>query len=192
VTQKTFWRFALPALVLLAGIVVLVRHAVYSRVDEGISWSSSVFDRSGELLYLSLNDRDSYRMHARLADFPPRLIEAVLIQEDRRFRSHIGFDAGALFRSAWTTWVRRERRMGASTITMQLARLKGGIHTKTVPGKIRQVASALWLEFCYSKEERFWRPISILPRWAEISRAMQRQAGIILGQAPVTLLFHKY
>ncbi len=43
--------------------------------------------------------------------------------------------------------------MGASTITMQLARLRNGLYTKSVRGKLHQIIRAIFLEICFSKDE---------------------------------------
>ena len=80
-----------------------------------------------------------------LADIDPDLIRAVLAVEDERFYRHHGVDARATAR-AFRDNLRAGRVVsGASTITMQTARLLRDI-PRTWSGKIRQALWALRLE----------------------------------------------
>jgi penicillin-binding protein 1C len=53
--------------------------------------------------------------------------------------------------------------MGASTITMQLARLRWGLYTRNIPGKIAQSFCALYLEICLSKQEILAAYLNLAP-----------------------------
>ena len=66
-------------------------------------------------------------------------------------------------RAAWTTYVRRSRVVGGSTITMQLARLRFDLDTRTVFGKIVQSARALQLERHYGKNEILEAYLNLAP-----------------------------
>ncbi|MFO1376879.1 MAG: transglycosylase domain-containing protein [Steroidobacteraceae bacterium] len=57
-----------------------------------------------------------------LDDISPALVEAVVAGEDRRFWQHAGVDWRGVAAALRDTWL-RDRRRGASTITMQLAEL---------------------------------------------------------------------
>ncbi|MDL2316220.1 penicillin-binding protein 1C, partial [Desulfovibrio sp. OttesenSCG-928-A18] len=119
---------------------------------DGISFSTPVLDRDGSLLRLSLSEDHKYRLRVHLEDIAPEFIEATLLYEDRLFHEHAGVNPGALLRAAWSTFS-GGRRMGASTITMQLARLRYGLKTDTISGKLRQIERALAIERHYSKAE---------------------------------------
>ena len=110
---------------------------------EGFAFSRAVYARDGRLLYLNLAADGRYRLWVPLGEMSPFLIEATLRQEDRRFRLHPGVDPASLLRSAWITYGSRTRRRGASTITMQLARLKYGLDSSRPPGKAVQILRAL-------------------------------------------------
>ena len=84
------------------------------------------------------------------------------LYEDRWFFWHPGVNPFALARSAAATWFGR-RRQGGSTIAMQLARRLDAIDSRTVPGKLRQIGSAAWLELRYSKREILEAYFNLVP-----------------------------
>jgi penicillin-binding protein 1C len=144
-------------------LIFFVFNAVFSDILGGVSFSRAYFDRNGGLLNIFLTSDDKYRLRANLADFPPQLIEAVLLQEDRFFYGHIGINPMSLFRAGWETYVKKDRRLGASTITMQLARLRYALYTKNLPGKIAQIFASLFLEICHSKQEILEAYLNMVP-----------------------------
>lgn len=119
----------------------------------GQSFSQAVYDRNGRLLRLTLAADEQYRLALPLARLSPQLIEATLLQEDQYFYWHLGVNPAALVRAAVRTYVQGDRRVGGSTISMQLARILHGIKSRTLSGKLEQISRALWLELRYSKEE---------------------------------------
>ncbi|MDR3249368.1 MAG: transglycosylase domain-containing protein, partial [Treponema sp.] len=147
----------------LALAVFLLYNAVFFDVLAKVSFSRAYTDREGKLLNIFLTDDDKYRLRTRLGDFPPALVEAVLLQEDRYFYGHIGINPWAMLRSGWETYIKKTRRMGASTITMQLARLRWGLYTRNIPGKITQSFCALFLEICLTKQEILEAYLNVAP-----------------------------
>jgi penicillin-binding protein 1C len=158
--RRRFIICAAPFIVLL---LFLAYHAVFFDVLKDVSFSRVYTDRSGALLNIFLTEDDKYRARLRLSDFPPELIEAVLLQEDKYFYTHRGVNPAAIFRSAVETYVKKSRRMGASTITMQLARLRYGLYTRDIPGKIRQIFYAIFFEICLSKQEILEAYLNLVP-----------------------------
>lgn len=79
-----------------------------------------------------------------VAEVDPRLIQAFLSAEDHRFFSHHGVDLRAVGRALRGN-ARGERRSGASTLTMQTARLVRPLD-RSWTGKARQALWALRLE----------------------------------------------
>jgi len=116
-------------------------------------YSRAYFDRHGSLLRITLARDQRYRLHASLAEISPLLREATVLYEDRHFFTHHGVDIFALIRAGWETYVGRGRRIGASTITMQVARLRWNIDSRSIPGKLRQIVLALQLARHYSRED---------------------------------------
>ncbi len=119
---------------------------------DGRSFSRVINDRQGELLRLSLAPDQKYRIRIRLEDIPPEALNAILEYEDRHFWRHPGVNPLSLVRAA-LGMAGGGRRMGGSTITMQVARLVHGLKTGSLPDKIRQIWLALHLERHYSKAE---------------------------------------
>jgi penicillin-binding protein 1C len=130
---------------------------------EGIGFSRAVFDRDGHLLRLTLAPDQRYRLWVPLARISPALVEATLLHEDRWFRFHPGVNPVSLVRGAARTYLGGGRRMGGSTLTMQLARLRYGIDSRTPGGKLVQILRALQLERHYSKEELLEAYLNLAP-----------------------------
>ena len=112
---------------------------------EGVAFSRMVLDKRGGIMRVSLSADQKYRIRTRLADIPPAAVDTVLRYEDRFFWYHPGINPLSLFRAA-AGIVAGGRRMGGSTITMQVARLSAGLETGKLGAKLRQMLLALQLE----------------------------------------------
>lgn len=86
-----------------------------------------------------------------LAEIDPRLIQAFVALEDRRFADHHGVDLRSVMRATRDNVRAGGVVSGASTITMQLARLLTG-SGRGWPGKLHQTLWALRLERTLSKQ----------------------------------------
>lgn len=145
------WSVALAILV-VAAIIIAIPKPELLRYQ---GTSRAFFDRQGRLLRLTLARDDRYRLQVPLQEIAPVLREATLLYEDQSFLDHPGVDPLALLRAFWSSYVTRERTVGASTITMQVARLRWRLHTRTLTGKLVQILRALQLSRHYSKDEIF-------------------------------------
>ncbi len=130
---------------------------------DGIDFSRRVFDRNGKLLYVTLTDDDKYRIFTPLDQISPELIKATLAQEDRYFADHPGINPISLARATWHFCLGHAGRGGASTITMQLARLRFHIRSRTIAGKCSQMLRALELERHCSKTELLEAYLNLAP-----------------------------
>lgn len=117
------------------------------------SWSTAYYDQNDELLRLTLADDDRYRLPLTLEEISPQIRQVTTLYEDQYFDLHFGVNLIALWRAFITTYVSNERRVGGSTITMQVARHAFRIESRTIVGKIQQIFAALWIELHYSKAE---------------------------------------
>ncbi|POD70627.1 peptidoglycan glycosyltransferase PbpC [Pseudomonas syringae group genomosp. 3] len=82
----------------------------------------------------------------------PYYLEALLTYEDRWFYSHPGVNPLALMRASWQNLRGARVVSGGSTLSMQVARLLDP-HSRTLPGKFRQLWRTLQLEWHLSKDE---------------------------------------
>jgi hypothetical protein len=104
------------------------------------------------------------------------VVPTLLAAEDLLFFKHNGID---LARAKWTIrdTLRSGRfNRGASTITMQLVKVRHLSYEKNVLRKIRQFALAIWYELVYSKEniiEMYLNVVSFGPYLQGIKRASQ-------------------
>ncbi|MBN1446683.1 MAG: penicillin-binding protein 1C [Bacteroidetes bacterium] len=130
-------------------------------------FSTQVFDRDGELLGAFLSDDDKWRLRTRLDHLPPEMITAVLQKEDRWFSLHPGVNVPAVLRALYTNLIAGERVSGASTITMQVARMLEP-DDRTYAIKLREMIRALQLERRYSKREILELYVSLLPMGGNI------------------------
>ncbi len=114
-------------------------------------WSTVVRDRHGTVLHLSTAADGRYRLRTPLSEVSPRWVEATLAKEDRWFRWHPGVNPFALIRATWGSITGRPAG-GASTLTMQVARLRWGLETRKVSGKLVQIFRSVQLERHHSKD----------------------------------------
>ena len=109
-------------------------------------------DRS-TVLRVTLTADQKYRIWTPLKEISPELVDATLRFEDKYYDKHPGVNPVALVRATWNLVFSRGTHAGASTITMQLARLRYRLHTRSVSGKLWQILYALELERHYSKAQ---------------------------------------
>lgn len=120
---------------------------------EGVAFSQQVYDHHHQWLRMTLTSDEKYRTNTPLIDIAPELVNATLLQEDRFYNQHPGINPVAIGRSAWSLLTTGKANAGASTITMQLARLRFQIRSRTPGGKLVQIYRALQIERHYSKAQ---------------------------------------
>ena len=152
----------------LAVCAVLATGCVYALLPNcelyptGMTWSRQVRDRDGKLLNLTLTPEGRYRVFTPLKNIHADVIEATLWHEDRQFYRHPGVNPLSLVRAVWGV-VSRSPKGGGSTITMQLARLRFGLETRSVSGKFLQMIRALQIERHHSKDEILEAYLNLAP-----------------------------
>lgn len=116
-----------------------------------------------------------------LADIDPSVRAAVIATEDRRFDHHPGVDPVAIVRAAWSNWTEQRIVSGASTLTMQVARLLRDRTSRGWSDKLAEAHLALRLELRWSKAR-------ILETWLNRVSYGNRAHGI---EAAARLYFGK-
>jgi penicillin-binding protein 1C len=151
---------------LVAALVVatasLAAGAAWSRAVEGLgpldlsapgTNSPIVVDREGRLLRAFTTPDGRWRLPVRTQDVDPRFLDLLRAVEDKRFETHGGVDARAALRAAGQLARHGRVVSGASTLTMQAARLLEPREERTLAAKFRQIVRAGQLEARLSKRE---------------------------------------
>jgi len=132
--------------------------------------SAAVFDSSGRLLAQSVARDDQWRFPVRLADISPWLVQATIAIEDERFASHRGVDLIAVGRAMLQNLSALSIRSGASTLTMQLARMAEP-RPRTWWAKGVQALHALQLDRRLDKDAQLECYFNLAPYGGNISGA---------------------
>lgn len=150
-------------LVILFGIFLLIFTLDYIfplRINK--SYSKVIAAKDGSLLTAYLSKDDKWRMQTKLDEVSPDLIKAIINKEDKWFYWHFGVNPVAVVRALFSNIIKGERVSGASTITMQVARLLNP-KNRTYANKFIEMFRALQLEIHFSKKEILEMYISLLP-----------------------------
>lgn len=115
--------------------------------------SSEVVARDGTLLRPFLSKDGYWRLKTKVSDVDPRYLTLLKAYEDKRFDEHFGVDPLALMRASFQLVTTGHVVSGASTLTMQAARLLEPGRRRTVLTKLIQMARAIQLEERYSKRQ---------------------------------------
>ena len=122
--------------------------------------STVLLDREGAALRYALTPDGRLAPPIELCGTPdgttsgvhPRMVEATIAAEDERFYEHLGVDPVAVLRAAASNLSAGRIVSGASTITMQVARMLRPL-PRGFYGKFREAVLALYIETRMSKEE---------------------------------------
>lgn len=132
--------------------------------------SQFVYARGGEMLGAYASSDGFWRRPVRLEDLSERLVQTVLVCEDRWFYVHPGVNPLSLLQAAWDN-VRAGRVVrGGSTISMQIARMMEP-KERTVGSKLVEILRALQLEWHYSKEQLLECYFNMVPYGGNIEGA---------------------
>lgn len=153
------WAKVVAAVVLFIAVVYFLIWAIPNKKlksFEARQNSSCFYDRNGVLLYVLPLEEGLRREYKSLNDFPQELIQAFLEAEDKNFYWHPGVDPISVIRAAGQNKQAGKVVSGASTITMQLARLiyprQKGMQVN-FSRKVKEMFLAFYLEIKYSKKQ---------------------------------------
>lgn len=115
--------------------------------------SAEVFDAEGRLLRAFATKDGFWRLKTAAADVDPQFLRMLIAYEDRRFYAHHGVDPQAVVRAAYQFATHGRIVSGASTLSMQVARLIEPRDSRSVLAKLKQMARALQIERRLTKAE---------------------------------------
>ncbi|MRG56210.1 penicillin-binding protein 1C [Phyllobacterium sp. SYP-B3895] len=115
--------------------------------------SPEVLDADGQLLRAFATSGGHWRLGTKAADVDPQFVRMLIAYEDQRFRQHRGIDPIALARAAVQLVANGRIVSGASTLSMQVARLIEPREGRSLTAKVQQLVRALQIERRLSKAE---------------------------------------
>jgi len=144
-----------------------------------IEYSTIITDDKGEVVNAFLTKDQKWRMKTELDEISPLLQKTIVAKEDRHFYSHPGVNPFAVIRASFSNIFHMRRMSGASTITMQVAKmLEPG--KRNIWSKMREMFRAFQLELKYSKKEILQMYLNLVP-----------YGGNIEGVKAASLLYFK-
>lgn len=164
-------------------LVLLLGH--FSPMPAGKPWSRVILARDSSLMASYLSEDDKWRMKVHLDETSPDLIAAILQKEDRWFFLHPGVNPVAIARAGWNNLTTGRRTSGASTITMQLARMMER-KERTYGNKIVEIFRAIQLEMRYDKWEIMEMYLSYLPYGGNVE-GIKAASFLYFDRPPSTL-----
>ncbi|MBF0588402.1 MAG: transglycosylase domain-containing protein [Magnetococcales bacterium] len=114
-----------------------------------------------------------------------RVVDAVLITEDRRFWRHPGVDPLAVLRAMWQNLRGSRRISGASTLAMQLARMQHP-GPRTLPRKIVEAVTALLLTARHGRQAVLNHYLTWAP-YGNRSHGLAHAARLYFSKRPIDL-----
>ncbi|MEL7487349.1 MAG: transglycosylase domain-containing protein, partial [Pseudomonadota bacterium] len=154
-------------------------------LSQTMETSPYAVDREGRMMHAFTTPEGRWRLRADLDAIDPLLVDRLLLIEDKRFHQHAGVDPAAFARAA-TSAVRRGRIVsGASTITMQTARLLEP-RPRTIGAKIIEAARALQIERRLSKREIIELYLTLAPYGGNI-QGVRAASLLYFGKEPARL-----
>ncbi|CDZ65752.1 Penicillin-binding protein 1C [Neorhizobium galegae bv. orientalis] len=157
--MKLRWKLSIGlavGLVTAAGLIVGLEaadRAYPPPLEKARVASAEVLDADGELLRAFATPEGRWRLRTTVDNVDPRFLKMLVAYEDQRFYEHAGIDPWALGRAVLQLVTNGHVVSGASTLSMQVARLIEPRESRSVAAKLRQLVRALQIERRLSKQE---------------------------------------
>jgi len=119
-------------------------------------------DRHGQFLHAFIADDGIWRLRTAPDEIPPKLKRLLISKEDRFFYYHPGINPVSIVRAVVQNLISGKRVSGASTITMQVARMMEP-KERTYTNKLVEIFRAFQLEWKHSKDEILEMYLSMIP-----------------------------
>ncbi len=174
--------FKLISFIFISGLVVFFILNFIFPLKSKINYSQIVTASDGTIIHAFLSSDEKWRMITEDEDVSPQLEKAILFKEDRWYYYHPGINPFAILRAASNNMMHLQRTSGASTITMQLARL---LYPKerTYWNKIVEMFRAVQLELNFSKKEILKMYLTLVPYGGNIE-GVKAASLLYFGRLP--------
>ena len=150
-----------------------------------LEYSTVVVSSDGTVLSAYLSKDEKWRIKIRNEDIPDKLKKAFVYKEDKYFYYHPGVNVIALCKAFFRDIKARKVVSGASTITMQVARMLNP-ERRTFLNKFKEIFRAMQLERHFSKEEILQMYFNLLPYGGNVE-GLKAASLIYLQKKPVDL-----
>ena len=163
-----FLKFLALFLALIIGVFLILDQIYPLNLDALKKDEAKILlDKNGEIINMKLSSDGIWRFHEQ--SFPNSLKQCVVLFEDRYFYYHFGVNFASIFRAFFHN-LRSDNRIGASTITMQVARMLEP-SDRSYKNKIREIFRAFQLELHFSKDEILNLYLNLAPYGGNIEGA---------------------
>ncbi len=162
--RRRSWKI-LRFLLALAGIFIVLDLCFPLKTE--IPYAPLIRDRNGHVMHAFLASDQQWRFRTEPGEITPELSKALLFKEDRYFYRHPGVNGLAVLRALGNNLFRMKRTSGASTITMQVARLLRPKRRSYV-NKLVEMFRAVQLELHCSKAEILQLYLNLVPYGSNI------------------------
>jgi penicillin-binding protein 1C len=147
-----------------------------------IPYSTLITDRQGEVFHAFLSPDDKWRMFIQKDEITDQLEKTILYKEDKYFYYHPGINPFAIVRALIRNIAKGKRTSGASTITMQVARLLDP-KERSYRNKMIEMFRALQIEFHFSKKEILQLYLNLVPYGGNIE-GVKAASYLYFGKSP--------
>lgn len=156
------------AMITASFLVLLALLSLLFPLRQQIPYSTIILANDGSVVQAFLSNDDKWRMKTELQEISPTLRAAIIAKEDRWFYWHFGVNPLAVIRAAANNLIQKKTTSGASTLTMQVARMlenqrQRNNRERTLWNKLVEVFRAFQLEVSHSKDEILQLYLNLAP-----------------------------
>ena len=157
---RTRWKMGFVAMVLFIATGVFMNRKF--PIPQMPGYSTVILSRDITILSAYLAFDDQWRLKTSLHEVNPDFLQTIMLKEDRWFYYHPGVNPVSIGRAAFNNFFSEGKSHGASTITMQVARMLEP-KERTYLSKVKEILRAFQLEWHYTKNEILELYINLLP-----------------------------
>jgi penicillin-binding protein 1C len=145
--------------------------------DDTPSFSKALYSSDGAMISAMVSDEQQWCFPIE-KDIPSKLAQCIITFEDEYYPYHLGINPISIIKAAHTNYKAGKTLRGASTIPMQLMRMKNKHVNRKIFNKSWEAISAIKYSILHSKK-------SILKEWCEIAPF----GGNTIGVKAASLLY---
>lgn len=150
-----------------------------------LNYSSIILSSNGSIIHAFLNNNDKWRMKTGLDEISHTLRKTIIYKEDKYFYYHPGINPVSIARALFYNILTHKRTSGASTISMQVARMLER-KKRSYGNKFIEIFRAFQLEWHYTKDEILQLYLNLVPYGGNIE-GVKSASMLYFQKKPETL-----